>query len=127
MYQRFEVIGRVTNLPEMRYTPSGEKPVTSFTVAVNEKFGDKESTLWVRVSTWNGLAEVCNKYVTKGMMVFVEGRIRPDTDGNPRAFVRKDGTPGASLDVTANVVKFLGDKKTEGADSFDDDGDDIPF
>jgi single-strand DNA-binding protein len=124
MYQRFEIIGRVVNLPEMRYTPDATPihAVTNFTVAVNEKWGERENTVWVRVATWNGLAEVCNKYVSKGMLIFVEGRINVDYAGNPRSFIRKDGTAGASLEMTASTVKFLSKgERVESADEF------VPF
>lgn len=123
MYQRFECIGRVVADAEQRFTGEA-KAVTNFSVAVNEKRGERESTLWVNVSTWSGLADVCNKYVKKGMLVFVEGRLNASADGNPRAYTRKDGSVSASLDVNADTVKFLTDRKA--AESYGGD-DDIPF
>jgi single-strand DNA-binding protein len=50
--------------------------------------------------------------------VLVDGRLRPDESGNPRVFERKDGSSGASFEVTAESVRFLDGKK-------DDDVDDI--
>jgi single-strand DNA-binding protein len=107
------VIGNLGRNPEMRYLPSGQ-PVTNFSVASNRKWNDAEGqtheeTIWVRVSAFGRLAEVCNQYLAKGRQVYVEGRLRPDQEtGGPRVFTRKDGTPGASYELVAATVQFLG-------------------
>jgi single-strand DNA-binding protein len=84
------VIGNLGRDPEMRYLPSG-KPVTNFSVASNRKWTDNEGvlheeTIWVRVSAFGRLAEVCNQYLSKGRQVYVEGRLRP-TPGSGLPFV----------------------------------------
>ena len=101
----------------MRYTTDG-KPVTTFSVAVSER---KDETMWVRVSTWNKLAETCNQYLHKGSRVLVEGRLTFDGNGNPRTYERKDGGWGASFEVVASSVKFLSGKDDQPAN------DDVPF
>ncbi|MCI0477219.1 MAG: single-stranded DNA-binding protein, partial [Anaerolineales bacterium] len=73
------IIGNLGRDPEMRYTPSG-KPVTSFSVAVsrtrNKPEGERiEITDWFNVVAWDRLAEICSQYLTKGSMVYVEGRL----------------------------------------------------
>jgi len=120
MYHRVVIAGYLGRDPEMRYTPDGT-PVTNFSVATTEKWTGKDSqqqerTIWWRVTAWRRQAEICNQYLSKGRPVLVEGRIRPDENGNPRVFTRNDGTPGASYEVTADVVKFLGGR--EGASEF---------
>lgn len=55
------------------------------------------------------MAEVCAQYLSKGRQVFVEGQLRPDREtGGPRVYERNDGSHGASFEVTALSVKFLG-------------------
>ncbi len=114
---KVEIIGHVGKEPEMRYTPSGQA-VTSFSVAHSEQFKDasgetRKKTIWVRVSTWGKLAETCNTYVKKGMLVRVEGKLNGDENGNPRVYTKQDGTASASFEVTAFGVMFL--SKVEGS------------
>ena len=107
MYQKLIIIGNLGRDPEMRYTVDG-KPVTSFSVAVSDR---KDETMWVRVSTWNKLAETCNQHLHKGSKVLVEGRLKADAQGNPRTYERKDGSGwSASFEVAASSVKFLSGK-----------------
>jgi len=99
------VIGNVGTEPEMRYTPNGN-PVTSFRMATNRRYTTSEGeqrdeTEWFTVSAWNRLAETCNQYVTKGMKVYVEGRLKSDE------WVGQDGQPRFRMEITANEVKFL--------------------
>ena len=73
----------------MRYTPNGSA-VTNFSVATNRRYTtadgeQREETEWFRVAAWNRLAETCNQYVTKGMKVYVEGRL------NSRPYITQDG------------------------------------
>ena len=128
------VIGNVGSDPEMRYTPNGN-PVTSFSVATNRRYttsdGEKrEETEWFRVSAWNRLAETCNQYVTKGMKVYVEGRLQS------KPWVGNDGQPKAGNEISANTVQFL-DRASEGGQQQDrspgeggpgaDDAADLPW
>lgn len=112
MFQKYIVAGNVTRDAETRFTGQA-KPVTSFTVAVNEKRGENEQVLWINVSTWGKLAEITGEYVKKGMLVLVEGRLKPDSSGNPTTFTRKDGSVGASYEMTADNVRFLSGKAEE--------------
>jgi len=107
------IIGNVGKEAEMRFTPSG-KPVTSFSVAVNSKFGETESTEWFSIVTWNKLAETCNQYITKGQQVFVEGRLQT------RSWEDNDGQKHYKTEVIANKVLFLGQRKQE-----EDTGEDL--
>ena len=121
MYQKLIFIGNLGSNPEQRFTPSGD-PVTSFSVATSRRYGETDETTWFRVSVWGKQAEACQKYLSKGAKVLVEGRLRPDPSGNPTTFQRKDGTTGASFEVTAENVRFLDGK----ADS-EPAGLDVPF
>jgi single-strand DNA-binding protein len=131
MFQRVTLIGHVGQDPQMRYTPDGT-PVTNFSVATKEVIsktrfdggerpcpaGWKESyngrnwevTTWWRVACWRGLAETVNQYVSKGMLVFVEGIVSGEaSDGtlNPRVWTGNDGVARASFELTARDVKFM--------------------
>ena len=109
MYQRLILIGNLGNDPEQRFT-SDAKPVTSFSVATSRKWADKDETTWFRVVVWGKQADSCYQYLKKGSKVLVEGRLIPDANGGPKVFQRKDGTWGASYDVVADNVRFLGGK-----------------
>ena len=106
MYQKLILIGHLGNTPDTRYTAKGD-PVTSFSVATSRRYGETDETTWFRVSVWGKQAESCNQYLHKGSKVLVEGRLRPDENGNPKAFQRKDGSWGASYEITAESVRFL--------------------
>jgi single-strand DNA-binding protein len=69
----------------------------------------KEEVTWFRVSVWGKQAEAANQYLEQGRQVLVEGRIQPDPDtGGPRLWTRQDGTIGASFEIRAFRVVFLG-------------------
>jgi single-strand DNA-binding protein len=113
MYQQIIVVGNLGRDPEMRYTPSGT-PVVKLSVAANRKYAGADGqqvkeTAWFNVSVFGKAAEACAQYLKKGGAVLVEGRLTPDKEtGGPRTYARKDGTTGASYEVFANTVRFLG-------------------
>ncbi len=112
MYQHVVIVGNLGRDPEMRYTPSGI-PVTSFSVAVSRKWKNQEGelqekTTWFRVTAWRRLAELCNQYLEKGRLVLVEGEI------DASAWVGQDGEPRATLELTAQNVRFLGSRAAAG-------------
>jgi len=122
MYHKVTAVGRVGGDAEMRYTPKGDA-VTSFSVATDVGFGDNKKTVWFRVTTWQKLAEICNEYVKKGMMVLVEGVL-----AEPRVYEAKNGEHRASLDLTAREVKFLSSKEKSEQTNPDVVGtDEMPF
>lgn len=137
-YHTIVIVGRLTRDPELRYTPNA-KAVATLSLAVDDGWGENKKTIWMRVSVWDKQAENVHSYLKKGRQVLVEGRLQADREtGNPRVFQRQDGSRGASYEITANVVRFLGGRDEGGAggmeelpgDNFDADaGDssDIPF
>jgi single-strand DNA-binding protein len=79
---RIQLIGRLGKDPEGRFTPTGKK-VTTFSLAVSNRWKGKdgeakEATDWVNVEAWNRLAEICQEYLHKGSLVYVEGRLKTD-------------------------------------------------
>lgn len=116
MYQQITLIGNLGGDPEMRYTPSGAA-VATFSLAVNKSWtgqdGQKQDkTTWFRVTTWRKQAEIVSQYLTKGQRVLVVGEIE-----DPYVFTGQDGSPRASLQVTALTVRFL-NTRGEGGSSF---------
>jgi single-strand DNA-binding protein len=113
MYHTIIIVGNLGKDPEMRYTPSGQA-VTSFNVATNRQYTGSDGnmvkeTIWFRISVWGKQAEACSQYLKKGRSVLIEGRLVPDAStGGPRVWTRQDGTAGASFEVSATQVKFLG-------------------
>jgi single-strand DNA-binding protein len=127
MYQKIFIMGNLGRDPEMRYMPDGTA-VTNFNVAVNYSYTDPRSgqqideTTWFRVSAWGRQAETANQYLSKGRQVFVEGRLLSDpATGGPRTFTRQDGTVGASFEIRASAIKFIGGR--DGVAGGYDDGD----
>ena len=94
-FNRVELIGRLGKEPEVRSLPSGKK-VTSFSLAVDRSWraagGErKEATDWFNVDAWGKLGEICHKYLHKGRLVFVAGRLQTDRyehEGETRYFTR---------------------------------------
>ena len=91
--------GNLTRSPELRSTPNGI-PVCTFTIAVNGRKSD-DPTAYFRITVWRQLAEICNRYLTKGKKVFVSGPVSVST------YTAKDGTTRASMEITADDVEFL--------------------
>lgn len=113
-YLKVTAVGNLGRDAEMRYLPSGQA-VTNFTIATNRQYtksdGEKvKEVLWLRVSTFGKIAEVCHKYLHTGSQVLVDGRLIPDENGNPRVYTKQDGTAAAAFEVNADRVVFLGGK-----------------
>lgn len=99
------IIGNLGAEPEMRFTPNGN-PVTSFRVATNRVYTSpvgerKEETEWFTIVAWGKLAEQCNQFLTKGRLVYAEGRLRT------RTWEGQDGQKHSRPEVIANRVIFL--------------------
>ena len=108
---RVQLIGNLGRDPETRYTTSG-KPVTSFSVAVSLRWRDaegesKERTEWFNVEAWGRLGEICQEYLKKGRLVFIEGRLRTDVvgEGDEKKYYTK---------VVARQMQMLDRKAEEG-------------
>jgi len=69
------IIGRLGKDPEVKTTSTGKKCAT-FSVATSEKYKDKEVTEWHRIVLWEQLAELAEKYLKKGNLCYLEGKIQ---------------------------------------------------
>jgi len=127
------IIGNLGSEPEMRFTPNGN-PVTSFRVATNRVYttpeGErKEETEWFAVVAWGKLAEQCNQFLTKGRLVYAEGRLHTNT------WESQDGQKHYRTEIIASRVTFLDrqaaaplpEEKTEEGEAGEIEPEDIPF
>jgi single-strand DNA-binding protein len=106
------LVGRLGRDPETRYTGGGQA-VANFSVATDESYKDKNGerqkrTEWHRITAWGKLAEICQQYLKKGTMVYIEGRIQS------REWQDKEGQKRTSFDIVANTMKMLS-SRAEGA------------
>jgi single-strand DNA-binding protein len=98
--------GRLARDPELRQTNTG-KQVATFTLAVDRGRKDangKSVADWIPVIAWERAAEFAYKWLTKGQMVAVDGRLQS------RTYTAKDGTNRTVLEVVANNINFCGSK-----------------
>lgn len=118
-YNRIVLLGNLTRVPELRYTPSGT-PVGSFGLAVNRKFrqGDelKEEVCFVDIVVFGKQAENAGQYLGKGSKVLIEGRLQQ------RRWETEDGQKRSKHEVVAESISYLS-KKGEGGSG---DGGDRP-
>jgi len=97
--------GRLTRDPEVRYTQS-QTAVASFTLAVDRPYSrDRENSAdFIRITTFGKQAEFAEKYLNKGRLVGVTGRIQTGS------YQDKDGKTVYTTDVIADRIEFLGPK-----------------
>ena len=115
---KIQIIGNLGRDPEMRYLPSG-RPVTQFSVAVNQSTKNQqtgewvEETDWFRVSVFGQQAERSAENLRKGGRVFVDGRFRT------REWEGQDGAKRTALEITAdNVINLERRSREDGEGSF---------
>jgi single-strand DNA-binding protein len=101
-----QLIGNLTRDPEIRYI-NNSTPVAKFGIAVNRKTKDKDETLFVDIVSWERTAEKVNKFLKKGMSVFVEGRLVI------RSY-EKDGEKRYVTEIVAQDVQMLERARHEG-------------
>jgi len=120
------IIGRLGRDPEMRYTPSG-KPVTTFSVATSRSWntadGERhQETEWFNIVAWANLAEICKQHLSKGQQVYIEGRLQT------RSWENNDGKTHTTVEIVANEMIILGDRKTPNdARKIESKEDEFPF
>jgi len=108
MLNRIVLTGRLTRDPEFKRT-SSDVGVASFTLAVDDSMkgpNGEKTTSFIGVVVWDKQADTVAKFLRKGALVGVDGRIRQ------RTFERKDGTKASVIEVIANHVEFLEPKGT---------------
>ena len=129
------LIGRLTRDPEIKYLPDSQMAVARFSIAIDrlQGAGKEKKTDFPNITVFGKSAENCEKYLAKGRLVAVQGRLQTGSYKN------KDGATVYTTDVVADRVQFLewGDKGgaaparvsepdiPEGFQALEDD--DVPF
>ncbi len=121
MVNKVILIGRLGADPEVRYTQDGTM-VTTLRIATDESWKDKsgekvQKTEWHRVVTFRKLAEICGSYLSKGRLVFIEGKLQT------RSWEDKEGQKRYMTEIVASNMQMLeskgsgGSREAAGADS----------
>ncbi len=113
MVNKVILVGRLGADPEVRYTQDGAM-VTNFRLATDEQWKDKtgervQRTEWHRIVTFGKLAEICGNYLSKGRLVYIEGRIQT------RSWDDKDGNKRYATEIIALNMQML-ERKGQGSD-----------
>lgn len=132
MINRVVLVGRLTRDPELRRTGNGTA-VASFTLAIDNRLKDEngnKTTSFIPCVVWNQQAENCVRFVKKGSLVGIEGRL------NQRTYQNKEGNNVQVIEVICDSVQYLDPKKQEESsnqstenktNNIDFSSDDLPF
>jgi len=108
------LVGRLGQRPEARFLPGTERKVVHFTLATNERFFNKNTneavnrTEWHRIVVWGPLADFCEKFLTQGKQILLEGKIRT------RPWQDKDGNKRSTTEIEAQNIVLLGRREEGG-------------
>jgi single-strand DNA-binding protein len=107
---KIQLIGRLGKDPETRFTPTGKK-VCHFSLAVNRRWRSaegeaREATDWFNVEIWGRLGEICQEYLNKGSLIYLEGRLQVDQ-------YEKEGEKRTASKVVAYNMQMLDRKPGE--------------
>ena len=108
MINKVTLVGNVGKQPEIKVL--GDSKVANFSLATSESFTNKNgekvtNTEWHNIEIWRGLVDVVEKYVNKGDLLFLEGKIKT------RQYEDKDGNKRHSTSIVCDTLKMLGGKK----------------
>ena len=106
MVNKVTLVGRLGKDPEVRHLENGAV-VASFSVATSERYKDREGnrqekTEWHNISAWRYLAEFSEKYLNKGTLVYIDGKLKT------RSWEDKEGNKRTTTEIVAQTVQFLG-------------------
>lgn len=111
---RVLLVGRVGRKPELRYLPQKERAVANFTLATNERFFNPatreatDKTEWHRIVVWGKPAEFCEKYLSQGRQVLIEGKLRT------RSWTDKEGGKRSTTEIEAQNIVLIGRRPDAG-------------
>ncbi len=135
MLNKVALVGRLTKDPEVRYTADNQTPIAKFTIAVDRTFKreGQPTADFIPIIVFGKSAENCGKFITKGRLVAVSGRIQT------RSWDDQEGKRHYATEVIADEVDFLdrgSDSKGQGnfggSEDYSDfhpaeEEDDLPF
>jgi len=94
------VAGHLGADPEVRFTSSGQK-VTTLRVAAKVRKGNKDETIWWKVTVWGEQFDKMMGYFKKGSSIMVMGEL-----SKPEIFTDREGRPQVSMNITATNLTF---------------------
>ena len=114
-FNKITLLGHLGQDPELRYTPQGTA-VCNFPMATNERRKDESGEMqdvatWFRVVVWGRHAETATQYLTKGRLVYIEGRLRT------KEWTDRDGKARITLEVDATEMQFVDSAKSDKPDA----------
>ena len=121
------VIGNLGANPVVRALPNSGQNVANFSLATTERFTDRSGTKqqrteWHRVVAFGPLADTCQRFLSKGRQVYIEGRL------TTRQYEAKDGSGTRyRTEIVALQMRLLGNRKNGSAAPKAEASDDIPF
>jgi len=126
------LVGNLGKDPEIRHLEGGVANAR-FPIATTEAYKDKngnrtEQTEWHNIVVWRGLAEIAEKYLKKGMTIYLEGKLRT------RSWDDKDGNKRYTTEIVGDTFTILSKKENTAPSGNEDSGisgpktgDDLPF
>ncbi len=110
------LVGRLGSDPDLRFAPSGTA-IARFNIATNERVptGDgnwEDRTEWHRIVVFGKLAETCGNYLSKGRLVYIEGRLRT------QQWEDRQGIKRFTTEIVARDIQFLDSSGTQGTKEF---------
>jgi single-strand DNA-binding protein len=127
------LVGNVGRDVEFRATQSGQNLAKFSLATTDRRFKDENGnprTEWHNIVAWGKLAEICDRYVTKGKQLYIEGQIRTRTyeqDGQKKYFTEIHMEQMEMLGSKSSGVGAPGEDYGAVAQGFPDDADDVPF
>ena len=107
-YINVTVVGSLGRDPEIRATPSGKK-IATFSVAVDQGYGDNKTTEWVNIQCWDKQAEFAEKYLKKGKTIAASGTLRTSSWDD-----KQTGQKRYKTEVVARDIQFMDTRSSEG-------------
>ena len=109
------LVGNVGRDPEVRYLEGGQQgqtKVATFTLATSERYKDRsgelrENTEWHNIVAWRQPADVCERFVKKGMQIYIEGKLRT------RSYSDASGVKKYTTEVVVDTLQLLGKREGE--------------
>lgn len=98
-YCNVTVVGNLGKDPEIRSTPSGKK-IASFSLAVDQGYGDNKKTEWINCIVWEKLAELAEKYLKKGKTVALSGTLQTSSWEDKTSGQKRYKTEVVARDIT---------------------------
>jgi len=105
------LIGHLGRDPEVRNLPQSGQAIARLSLATNERYFNpntnesSDRTEWHRIVAWGKLAEFCEKYLTRGKQIYVEGKLRT------RTWQDREGSKRYTTEITAQNIVLLGKKE----------------